>query len=218
MIGEAIARDVNVTLGNNSNILVTASWDPMLFGGEASRNASRKLLSEYLSGQNTTIVVKGHRGSIPGMPLIGEALSHMNLTMPTPRLQLPGEEPNTDSRAFIREATFHVFTSTASFVLASPLHYNTIYVDFVNATAFYNHTEAIGQILFDESFAAPPGLTDTPRMPVTWDASSVGYDKLREALGGRLKLDATADVTLRMGNWAETVHYEGKGIGAKVRI
>src|SRR5688572_3747047 len=47
MIGEAIARDINVTVGNNSNIRVTATWDPFLFGGEASRNASRTLLSEY---------------------------------------------------------------------------------------------------------------------------------------------------------------------------
>ncbi|KAK0386556.1 hypothetical protein NLU13_6391 [Sarocladium strictum] len=218
MIGDAVAQDVNVTIGNNSNILVTATWDPVLFGGDASRDASRKLLSEYLSGKNTTIVVKGHRDSIPGMPLVGEALSRMNLTMPTPRLHLPDEDPETDSRAFIREATFHVFSSTASFVLASPLHYNTIYVDFINATAFYNHTEPVGQIIYDQPFAAAPGLTDTPRMPVNWEAGNVGYDKLRAALGGSLKLDATADVTVRMGNWAETVHYEGKGIGAKVRI
>lgn len=218
MIGEAVARDVNVTLGNNTNIIVTANWDPVLFGGEASRSASRALLSEYLSGKNTTIIVKGHRDSIPGMPLIGEALSHMNLTMPTPRLSLPGEDPETDSRAFIREATFHVFSSTASFVLASPLHYNTIYVDYINATAFYNHTEPVGQIIHNESFAAAPGLTDTPRMPVQWSAGNVGYDKLKEALGGTLKLDATADVVIRMGNWVESVHYEGKGIGAKVRL
>lgn len=218
MIGEAIARNVNFTLGNNTNVLVSANWDPVLFGGEAGRNASRALLSEYLSGANTTITVKGHRDSIPGMPLVGEALSRMNLTMPTPRLDLPGEDAETDSRAFIREATFHVFSSTASFVLASPLHYNTIYVDYINATAFWNHTEPVGQIIFDESFAAEPGLTETPRMPVQWSADHVGYDKMKDALGGKLKLDAVADVTVRMGNWVETVHYRGQGIGAKVRL
>lgn len=218
MIGEAVAQNINVTLGNNTNIMITANWDPLLFGGQRARNVSRDLLSQYLSGENTTITVRGHRDSIPRMPLVGEALSKMNLTMPMPRMPLPGEEEGSDSRRFIQEATFHVLSSTASFVLASPLRQNTVYIDYINATAFYNHTEPIGQIIHDETFAAPPGLSETPRLPVTWSAGSIGYDKLKEALGGGLKLDAVADVTLRIGNWMETIHYVGRGIGAKVRI
>jgi hypothetical protein len=46
----------------------------------------------------------------------------------------------------------------------------------------------------------------------------VGYGKLKEALGGSLKLDAIANVTVRLGSWTEKIHYTGKGIGAKVSL
>lgn len=55
-------------------------------------------------------------------------------------------------------------------------------------------------------------------MFVNWDVGYVGYDKLKEVLGGGLKLDVMVDVILCMGNWVEIVYYEGKGIGVKVRI
>lgn len=63
-----------------------------------------------------------------------------------------------------------------------------------------------------------PGVTETPRLPVMWSAESIGYDKLIDAMDGSLKLDASANATIRIGNWIETVHYEGRGIGARVRI
>jgi hypothetical protein len=47
---------------------------------------------------------------------------------------------------------------------------------------------------------------------------SVGYEKLRQAIGGSLKLDAKADIRVRLGAWTETIGYTGKGIGAGVRI
>lgn len=219
MIGEAIATDVNLELGINTGNIFEATWDPLKFGGKEAHENARHLLSEYLSGENTTMEVRTHRDSIPTMPQLGEALSKLNLTIPTPRLKLPGE--NKDDHGddgFIRDATFHLFSSTTTFILASPLHHNTVYLDRINATAYYNHTEPVGQILTDDSFAAPPGLTKTPKLPVEWSPGHIGYDKLKEALGGRLKLDAVADVTIRMGNWVEEVRYVGNGIGAKVSI
>lgn len=220
MIGEVIARDVALELGNNTNMIARATWDPFTFGGQDSQEASRRLLSDYVSGKNTTLTLRTHRGTIPTMPIIGEALSKINLTLPAPRLKLPGDDDDDseDGHHFVRDATFHIFSSTAAFTLASPLHHNTIYLDFVNATAFYNHTEPVGQILHDMPFAAPPGLSETPRLAVTWSPGSVGYDKVKQALGGSLKLDAVANVTIRIGNWIEELCYEGKGIGAKVRL
>jgi hypothetical protein len=228
MIGEAFARDVNLTLGNNTNNVIQVTWDPTSFGGEKSHQASQRLLSEYLSGKNTTLELKTHKDSFPSMPLLGKAFAKLNFTVPTPRMQLPGDGDDDDGDGdgegdapgmhFIRAATFHIFSSTASFTLASPLHYNTIYLEHINATAFYNHTEPVGQIINDQAFPAPPGLSNTPRLPVQWSPSHVGYDKLKEALGGGLKLDAVANVTIRMGNWVEQIQYTGKGIGAKVSL
>lgn len=225
IIGEATARGIHLELGNNTGNIVHATWDPTRFGGKKAQEAAQSLLSGYLSGKNTTLGVRTHRGSVPTMPLLGEALSNLNITVPTPRLGLPGDgdsggggDGDGPAQRFIRDATFHVFSSSATFTLASPLHHDLIYIEAINATAYYNHTEPVGQIVTHDPFPAPPGLSQTPRLPVRWSADKIGYDKLKAALGGGLKLDAVADVTVRIGKWVETIHYTGKGIGAKVRI
>lgn len=217
VLGEGVVKNVDLQLGNNTNIMVHATWDPVSFGGDKAHQIGRKLLSQYVSGKNTTLMAKTHRGSIPSVPLLGEALSKLNITIPTPKIRLPGDDSEIGQR-FIKDATFHVFSSTATFGLVSPLEFNTIYIEHVDAIAYYNHTEPVGHIVHDESFPAPPGLSETPRLPVEWSPGSIGYDKLKKAMGGSLKLDAVANVTIRLGNWVETMHYKGKGIGAKVRI
>lgn len=58
----------------------------------------------------------------------------------------------------------------------------------------------------------------TPRLPVDWDLGGVGYEAVRRALGGRLKLSATATVGVGVGEWREVVKFEGGGIGAQVRL
>ncbi|KAF5693989.1 hypothetical protein FGLOB1_14297 [Fusarium globosum] len=219
LLGEAISRNVTFDLGNNTNLPVLATWDPLRFGGEKAQAVGRKLLSDYVSGKNTTLTARTHKRSVPNVPIIGEALSKINITLPTPRITVPGEDEHGDEKPhFIADATFHLFSSTATFTLLSPLLYNTLYIEHINATALYNHTEPVGQIIHDEPFPATPGRSQTPRLPVIWSASSVGYGKLKEALGGSLKLDAIANVTVRLGSWTEKIHYTGKGIGAKVSL
>ncbi|CCT67311.1 uncharacterized protein FFB20_14567 [Fusarium fujikuroi] len=219
LLGEAISRNVTFDLGNNTNLPVLATWDPLRFGGEEAQAVGRKLLSDYVSGKNTTLTARTHKRSVPNVPIIGEALSKINITLPTPRITVPGEDEHGDEKPhFIADATFHLFSSTATFTLLSPLLYNTLYIEHINATALYNHTEPVGQIIHDEPFPATPGRSQTPRLPVIWSASSVGYGKLKEALGGSLKLDAIANVTVRLGSWTEKIHYTGKGIGAKVSL
>lgn len=216
VVGEATAKNLDITTGNNTNLVVTALWKPSL-GGSTGSQAGRDLLSQYLSGYNTTVALKTHRDSIPSQPLIGEALSKINITVSAPRLNLPGGDEG-EKTHFIRDAIFHVFSSTATFTIVSPLRHNTLYIERVNATALYNHTEPMGRIEYDLPFAAPPGESQTPKLPVQWSLDSVGYGKLKEALGGKMKLDAEAVVGVRLGQWTETVWYVGKGIGASVRV
>ncbi|KAI0376151.1 hypothetical protein F5Y04DRAFT_267052 [Hypomontagnella monticulosa] len=216
VLGSVTVQNLDIARGPNSNLLATAKWNPPM-GGAHARKVGRNLISQYLSGWNTNITVKAHRDSIPGQRIMCEALSHFNMTFAAPKLNLPGDTPEERSR-FIRDATFHFFSSTATFTLVSPLQYNTLYLDFVNATALYNHTHPVGQIVYDLPFSAPPGKSQTPRLPVTWSLDSVGYDAVKKAIGGELKLDAYADVDLRLGNWKESVWYEGKGIGASIQL
>ncbi|EGY19940.1 hypothetical protein VD0002_g5126 [Verticillium dahliae] len=215
VLGSATAENLNLTRGNNTNIRVTARWDANVAGGKGKKIGA-ELLSQYLSGYNVTLDVQTHRDSIPAVPLIGEALSHLNISIPAPKLDLPSEDG--EEGHFIRDAVFHVISSTATFTLVSPLHYNTLYIDAVNATAYYNHTAPVGRIDYDLPFAVTPGATKTPKLPVQWSVGSIGYDAVKKALGGVLKLDAKANVTVRIGNWRETVWYTGKGIGAHISL
>ncbi|KAI0831608.1 hypothetical protein F5Y06DRAFT_281418 [Hypoxylon sp. FL0890] len=216
VLGSATVEDLDIVKGPNSNVLVTAKWNPPM-GGDRGRKIGRNLISQYLSGWNTSITVKAHKHSIPGQRIICDALSAFNMTFAAPRLDLPGDTPE-DRSHFIRDATFHFFSSTATFTLVSPLLHNTLYLDFVNATALYNHSEPIGQILYDLPFSAPPGKSVTPKLPVSWSMDSIGYDAIRKAIGGKLKLDAYANVDMRLGNWKDSLWYQGKGIGAIVKL
>lgn len=112
----------------------------------------------------------------------------------------------------------HIISSRATFVLLSPLPTTTLFITSIDATAYYNHTEVVGTIEYNYPFAVPPGASTTPKLPVAWTLGGAGYDAVRDALGGELKLDATADVGVRIGLWEEMVWYVGSGIGAKVRL
>ncbi|PMD43995.1 hypothetical protein L207DRAFT_453339, partial [Hyaloscypha variabilis F] len=221
IIGDATLQNVDVIQGNNTNILVQATWDPTTFGGEEGAKIGRELLSQYISGFNTTLTFQTHEGSIPNQPGLGKALSKFAIEIPAPRLSAPsgGDDDDGDSKPhFITNAVFHLFSSTAVFTLLSPLQYSTIYIDNINATAFYNHTEPVGHIDYDLPFKVPPGLSQSPKLPVDWSLDSIGYEKLEKALGGELKLDAQGTVVVRLGQWSEEVWYVGSGIGASVRI
>ncbi len=112
----------------------------------------------------------------------------------------------------------HLLSSSADFTLLSPLPHSILYITYINATAFYNHTDPVGTILYDLPFAVPPGITQSPRLPVNWGLGSVGYEALKSALGGTLKLDAKAVVGVKIGRWSQRVWYQGGGIGAHVRL
>jgi hypothetical protein len=92
-----------------------------------------------------------------------------------------------------------------------------MYITYINGTAFYKDDE-VGRIEYELPFAVQPGVSTTPRLPVDWSLGSVGYDAVKKALGGQLKLRAEAVIGIEIGEWQERVWYKGKGIGAKVRL
>ena len=118
----------------------------------------------------------------------------------------------------------HLLTSTAQFTLLSPLPHKTLYITHLNATALYSpptdpdSSYEVGSIIHDLPFAVPPGTSTTPRLPVDWDLGSVGYEAVRKALGGNLKLNARAEVGVRVDNFETSVWFRGGGIGAKIRL
>ncbi|KAL9039721.1 MAG: hypothetical protein Q9180_002357 [Flavoplaca navasiana] len=228
ILGHATARDVSVVPGPNQDLAVIAVWNPSHQSGKKGAHIGSELLSQYISGYNTTLTLRTHASSIPSQPHLGTALSVFNVTIPTPKLTPPSnpnrpvrpdppKEPATSAPHFIDDAVFHLITSTAVLTLLSPLPHTTLWITSVSATASYNNTP-IGAIEYDVPFKVPPGASDTPRLPVDWSLGSIGHDAVKKALGGNLKVEAEAKVGVRVGKWREKVWFQGKGIGARVSL
>ncbi|KAF2737320.1 hypothetical protein EJ04DRAFT_431262 [Polyplosphaeria fusca] len=230
VLGQAIARDVFVHPGNNTNIAVSAVWDPSTNSGENGTAVGKEVISQYISGFNMSLTLQTHNASIPAQPALGFALSKLPLTLPAPHLGTP-KDPNDDdggdddpddpdkpeeSPHFIREATMHLISSTAIFTLASPFATTTLYITRLNATAFYEGHPS-GTILYDLPLVVPPGLSTTPRLPVDWSLGSVGFGAIKKALGGTLRLSTYAEVGVRIGQFRQDLWYQGRSIGANIR-
>ncbi|KAI9714412.1 MAG: hypothetical protein M1820_000373 [Bogoriella megaspora] len=225
-LGHALAKNVSVNPGRNINVVIQAIWDPLGSSGSRGKVRGRELLSQYISGYNTTLTLKTHAGTVPAQPALGKALEQFELEVPTPRLRAPknpkhgdGDDDDDDDGKggphFIEDATvMHLFTSTATFTLLSPLAHSTLFLDTIDATAFYKEDD-VGRIVYDEPIEVPPGATETPRLPVDWSLASVGYEAVRKALGGTLKLSAKAVVDVRIGMYKQNVWFHGGQIGAK---
>jgi hypothetical protein len=111
----------------------------------------------------------------------------------------------------------HIISSTALFTLASPFSTTTMFLTHMNATAYHDGHPS-GKILYNTPFAVPPGLSTTPRLPVEWSLGSVGFEAVKQALGGTLRLTAFAEVGVRIGQWREEIWVQTRGIGAHVRL
>ncbi|KIW05432.1 uncharacterized protein PV09_03942 [Verruconis gallopava] len=237
-IGNAKVENATIVPGQNERQVVTASWQPNLSGNKGI-TVGRDLISQYISGYNTTLTFRTTRDSIPHQPLLGQALSKLSITIQAPPLtisnpNIPDDDdpqnpdnphsPENDGPHFIKSATMHLLSSTAVFVLLSPIKTTTLYITSINATAFYQPDDPelkeskVGEILYRGSFAVSPGESESPRLPVNWDLGSVGYEAVRKALGGSLKLRAEADVGIRIEHYELDVWFKGKGIGAHVRL
>ncbi|KAI1978726.1 hypothetical protein LOZ51_005574 [Ophidiomyces ophidiicola] len=223
-VANIVGRNLSVSPGKNPLVTIEGLWNPSNSKGPHGIIAGRDLISRYVSGLNTSVTLSAYSGSIPALPALGRALSILQIEVPVPKLHLPDDDDNDgspddhDRPQFIKDATVYLLSSTADFTLLSPLSKTTLFITSINATALYNHTSPVGQIQYDSPFPVPPGSSKTPRLPVEIDFSGAGYEALKKALGGTLKIDSIADIGIKLGEYIETISYWGKGIGAKVRL
>lgn len=111
----------------------------------------------------------------------------------------------------------HLLSSHLTLTLLSPLHVPLL-ITSLNASAYlYNTSILLGHVLYYSPFSIPPGVSESPRLPVKWNLDDVGYDTAKKALGGKLRVRAEAEVGVGVGEWRDVVTYEGKGFGVTVR-
>ena len=93
-----------------------------------------------------------------------------------------------------------------------------ILVTSIDAAAFYGAEHAIGTINYMKPIKVPPGISQTPQIPLELDLAGVGYDAVRRALGRSLKIDAVAKLGVKVGQYTDVFMYYGTGISANVRM
>ncbi|KAL4956552.1 hypothetical protein BDW69DRAFT_158272 [Aspergillus filifer] len=108
-IAHVTARNVNVVPGANTGVNVDLQWSPLDLSGQPGVLAGQELLSQFVSGFNTTVTMTTHERSIPALPKLGQALSRLGLEVQIPKLT-PGSDPDQPGddnghKGFIRDAT-----------------------------------------------------------------------------------------------------------------
>jgi hypothetical protein len=169
--------------------------------------------TSLMVGHSPNITAQFHNRSIEGNPTLSSTLSGLNVTLPVPFIHSKHSSP------FLKSATIHILSSTAQFELFNPLSNKAVVINSLCANATYNG-EILGTIIEPtynfEVLAGREGYTTTDKIPV--EIGSVGYDVVRRALGGKLVIDAVADVVATIGEWRGRVRYYGQGLGANVRL
>lgn len=66
------------------------------------------------------------------------------------------------------------------------------------------------------SEAGDGGLSPSPRLPVEWRLGGAAYRAMMDALGGELRINATAEVLVGVGNWKGKVRFDGEGLKAGI--
>jgi hypothetical protein len=174
-----------------------------------------------IAGKSPNITALFHNSSIEGNHELSSALAGLNITLPVPIIHPSRTSSRTSEHIspFLRSATIHVLSRTAQFELFNPLDNVEIILNSLLANATYEN-ENIGSItepMFNfPVLAGREGYTVTEKIPV--EVGSVGYDVIRRALGGELVVDAVADVVATIGDWRGRIQYDGRGVGAKVRL
>jgi hypothetical protein len=189
VLGQALINDMTVKPGNNTNLITTALWDPYTNSGDKGRAVGSEMLSQYISGFNTSVTLQAHNGTIPAQPGLSHLMSKYPITLPAPHLSQPkepgegdgdgdGDDDEPPKDHFIQSTTMHLISSTATFTLNSPFQRTTMFITHMNATAYYEGHSA-GEILYDLPFAVPPGLSESPRIPVDWSFGPRGCVEFR---------------------------------------
>ncbi|KAG0227544.1 hypothetical protein BGW42_002903 [Actinomortierella wolfii] len=184
--------------------------------------AARAFLSGYISGDNTTAIdVLGHAESTK-LPLLQPVISSLKL-----RSTLPVMEED-----FLLSSTMYLLPASIVLELRNPLD-TMIWVLYLNGTAFYKG-EPLGHVRvdFEHDITTPKpieipandhrgepdsGYVKTPRLPVTYELSSVGYEALKRALGGTLEVDVLCHIKARVGNMILWIDYRRESVPTQVR-
>ncbi|KAJ2427447.1 hypothetical protein GGF41_001686 [Coemansia sp. RSA 2531] len=131
----------------------------------------------------------------------------------------------------LREAVFHIFGMSAEATVVNPVSGADIWLQAIEAIGYYKGDIPLGSLRYDFVSDTPssrvsgsPGngflmpfnrAVTTPRLPITANETSIGWDVVRKAIGGTLGVDVFTNLQVLVGNAPLNLTVLGRGAPVK---
>ncbi|KAJ1871080.1 hypothetical protein LPJ55_004183 [Coemansia sp. RSA 990] len=189
----------------------------------------KRLFLEASVGRNITIEVAGFPNCTRIPPLEASLREFTKeLTVDTSKLRKPGTSSGKLAGSFpqvLQEVVFHIFSMAAEATVVNPVSGAGIWLQKIEAIGYYHEDVPLGTLEYDFTAKQPSGLrlpynqaVTTPRLPITANETSIGWDLLRKAIGGTLNVDVFTNIQMQIGNAPLNFTVLGKNAPVKVRL
>lgn len=230
-IGTLVIRDIFIpSSAEDHNMSV---WMSLACEGTKQRILAEEFLGKVISAaESTKLGVRGHSPASKINPDLSTLLSKIELEeLKFPAIRFGddnGEKeivdasdesdnlPSSGQSPFLIDATIHVLTSEIELTVFNPLSNAEIMAEILNCQASYKG-ETLANIDRSELILIPPGIYKTPRIPIKV-AQGIGSDILRRAMNGKLLVEVTAELGIRIDKFSMQLLYHGTGLKATVKL
>ncbi|KAJ2451756.1 hypothetical protein EV183_003414 [Coemansia sp. RSA 2336] len=198
------------------------------FNNYPEDHRQKRLFLEASIGRNITIEVAGFPNCTSIPPLEASLREFTKeLTVDTSKLRKSGaghSEP-TSFPQVLQEVVFHIFSMAAEATVINPVSGAGIWLQKIEAIGYYHENIPLGTLEYDFTAKQPGGMrlpynqaVTTPRLPITANETSIGWDLLRKAIGGTLDVDVFTSIQMQIGNAPLNFTVLGKNAPVKVRL
>ncbi|KAJ2704400.1 hypothetical protein FB645_003325 [Coemansia sp. IMI 203386] len=132
----------------------------------------------------------------------------------------------------LREVVFHVFSLSAEATVANPVSGAGIWLQAIEAIGYHQGDIPLGTLSYnfmDGSSRRTPASSNgfllpynqsvtTPRLPITANETSIGWDVVRRAIGGTLDVDVFTNIQVLVGKAQFNITAMGKNAPVKIRF
>ncbi|KAJ2783752.1 regulator of (H+)-ATPase in vacuolar membrane [Coemansia interrupta] len=199
----------------------------------------RMLFLDASSGKNMTVEVSGFPNCTSIAPLeVSLREFSQKFTVDMSRLK-GGNRDGSKNDMFIpsfprvlREVIFHLFSISVEATIVNPVSGAGIWLQAIEAVGYYKSVIPLGTLGYNfmvdpnrHGPASTNGLllpfnqaVTTPRLPITANETSIGWDVLRRAIGGTLDVDVFTNIQVLVGNAQFNVTAMGKNAPVKIRL
>ncbi|KAJ2555487.1 hypothetical protein EV175_002254 [Coemansia sp. RSA 1933] len=214
------------------------------FYNHASDPRQQAFFLQASSGRNLTIEIAGFPNCTSITPLEASLRDFSReIVVDTSKFKSGGDSASSGVQSVLREVVLHAFDMSAEATIVNPVSGADIWLQSIEAIGYYDGGISLGSMDYDFTLdhgllarsrnssaivatrypsngllLPPKTATTTPRMPVTANKTSIGWDVVRRAIGGTLDVDVFTSVQLLVGSAYLNLTVMGKNAPVKIRL